>query len=94
MIACAAVGVAFGVPESSAWARGRIDVPGALLLSAGLVGLLGGSAVELRVARAPGGHPHAHRRKSGSEVGLSAALNRSDGRLRATVRRSGSPLRR
>ncbi|MEW2402533.1 MFS transporter [Streptomyces sp. NPDC046862] len=40
MIVLAAAGAAFGIPESSAGAPGRIDVPGALLLSAGLVCLL------------------------------------------------------
>jgi EmrB/QacA subfamily drug resistance transporter len=40
MIALAAAGIAFGIPESPVRAPGRIDVPGALLLSAGLVCLL------------------------------------------------------
>ncbi|WP_158102707.1 MFS transporter [Lentzea kentuckyensis] len=40
MIVLATVGIAVGVPESPVRARGRIDVPGALLLSAGLVCLL------------------------------------------------------
>jgi len=40
MIALAGVGIVFGIPESPVRARGRIDVPGALLLSAGLVCLL------------------------------------------------------
>ncbi|WP_198667337.1 MFS transporter [Glycomyces dulcitolivorans] len=39
-IALAGVGIMFGIPESPVRARGRIDVPGALLLSAGLVCLL------------------------------------------------------
>ncbi|MFI8984648.1 MFS transporter [Streptomyces antimycoticus] len=40
LIAVAAVGIALGVPESPVRTRGRIDVPGTLLLSVGLVCLL------------------------------------------------------
>ncbi|MEU7746128.1 MFS transporter [Nonomuraea sp. NPDC049158] len=40
MIALAAAGIAFGVPESPVRPPGRVDVPGALLLSTGLVCLL------------------------------------------------------
>jgi len=40
MIALAAAGIVFGIPESPVRAPGRIDVRGALLLSAGLVCLL------------------------------------------------------
>ncbi|MFI7133642.1 MFS transporter [Nonomuraea sp. NPDC050153] len=39
-IALAAAGIVFGIPESPLRASGRIDVPGTLLLSAGLVCLL------------------------------------------------------
>ncbi|WP_379532822.1 MFS transporter [Nonomuraea purpurea] len=39
-IALAAVGIVFGIPPSPVRASGRIDVPGTLLLSAGLVCLL------------------------------------------------------
>ncbi|MET7339347.1 MFS transporter [Nonomuraea sp. NPDC005650] len=39
-IALAAVGIVFGIPESPVRASGRIDVPGTLLLAAGLVCLL------------------------------------------------------
>ncbi|MBP2329374.1 EmrB/QacA subfamily drug resistance transporter [Kibdelosporangium banguiense] len=40
MIVLAGVGIALGVPESPVRARSRVDVPGALLLSIGLVCLL------------------------------------------------------
>ncbi|MFI5798703.1 MFS transporter [Streptomyces sp. NPDC051677] len=40
MIAVAAAGIAYGIPESPVRASDRIDVPGALLLSSGLVCLL------------------------------------------------------